>query len=128
LGRAARQQAINDGAGGDPMRIGDHRRDANTGIAQDFDQAVFLHGPQGGDFVVITAHLAQGAQWFQRDETAAQQAGPCQHGQPLSVAGVGFATRHLFDLLGIHHLGLNPDFFQGRIRAFPVDVTSRARD
>ena len=47
---------------------------------------------------------------------------PRQHRQPFGVAGVGLAPRHLLDVLGVDHRGLDARLFQCRIRAFPVDA------
>jgi hypothetical protein len=46
--RAALEQAVNQGAGRYPLGVGDDRREADAGIAQEAHQAVFLRRQQGG--------------------------------------------------------------------------------
>ena len=122
FGRTAIQQAVDDGAGRDPEGIGNDRRDADAGIAEDFDQPVLLHGHHGSELLQAAADLTQGAQLFRRDEAAAQQARPRQHRQPFGIAGVGLSPWHLLDVLGVDHHGPDAGLFQCRIRAFPVDA------
>jgi hypothetical protein len=120
--RAAVEQAVDHGAGRHPVGVGDDRREADAGIAQEAHQAVFLRRQHGRGSVVVAADLAQVAQFLRRDETAAQQPGACQHRQPLGVAGIGLATGHLLDVLGIDHPCPDADLFQSGIGAFPIDT------
>ena len=44
-----------------------------------------------------------------------------QGGEPLCILNIGLTTGDLFDVAGVHDLGLDPHLFQGRIGTLPVD-------
>lgn len=113
---------LNHGAGRLAMQVADHDAEAHTAIGQHLVQAILLGGQLADQFLALTRNQAQLPQFRPWHERSAQQPRPCQRRQPVGIAHIRLASRHVLDMPRIHHLRTNARRLQRRIRTVPVDA------
>jgi hypothetical protein len=95
----------------------------DPGILQHVAQPGDLADPLLGHFGAVADHIPGRLDLGRRDEAAGQQPALQQVHQPLGVAEIGLAARHVLDMPGIahQHLGEVPVLDQGVVDRHGID-------
>ena len=102
------------------MQVADHHAKANATLSEYCVQAILLGCQLTDQFLPLARDQAQLAHHCGRDERPAQQSGPCEGGQPLCIADIGFASRDIPDMPGIDDQCTNACRLQCSIRTLKV--------
>ena len=94
-------QGCQHGPSGLPQHIRGHTGQLDVDPLQQLLDAIDHSRPLLHEGRAVAGGLAQVALGARRDETGAQQAQLHTLAQPLGILGIGFAARHMLDVLGI---------------------------